>query len=225
MSHFILMLTNNDVTVGNAMAAYESMRDCPLRYVGFKDVGLPVPELKRLAERIRADGREVMLEVVATSEAGELESVQAALEIGVDYLLGGRHVGEALKLLRGAPVRYFPFAGRTAGHPTILEGTMDEIVEDARRLAALPGVHGLDLLAYRFAGKGDPALLTRRVVEAVDVPVIAAGGIGSAARIDAMIATGAWGFTVGSALFQGAFAHRPLPDQVDSIFQIEGVRA
>ena len=70
MSHFILMLTNNDVTVGNAMAAYESMRASPLRYVGFKDVGLPVAELKRLAERIRADGREVMLEVVATSEAG-----------------------------------------------------------------------------------------------------------------------------------------------------------
>ena len=40
-----------------------------------------------------------------------------------------------------------------------------------------------------------------------------------------MIATGAWGFTVGSAIFEGAFAHRLLPDQVDRIFRIEGVTA
>ncbi|WP_038491041.1 nitronate monooxygenase [Janthinobacterium agaricidamnosum] len=225
MSHFILMLTNNDVTVDNALSAYESMRDSQIRYVGFKDIGLPVPELKLLADRIRADGREVMLEVVATSDASEMESVQAALEIGVDYLLGGRHVDETLKLLRGSSVKYYPFAGRTKGHPTILEGTMEEIVEDAKRLASLPGVHGLDLLAYRFSGEGDPAFLTRRVVEAVDVPIIAAGSIDSAARVNAMIDTGAWGFTVGSAIFQGAFVSRLLQAQVNTIFQIDGVKA
>ncbi|CDG82502.1 putative uncharacterized protein [Janthinobacterium agaricidamnosum NBRC 102515 = DSM 9628] len=151
--------------------------------------------------------------------------MQAALEIGVDYLLGGRHVDETLKLLRGSSVKYYPFAGRTKGHPTILEGTMEEIVEDAKRLASLPGVHGLDLLAYRFSGEGDPAFLTRRVVEAVDVPIIAAGSIDSAARVNAMIDTGAWGFTVGSAIFQGAFVSRLLQAQVNTIFQIDGVKA
>ena len=225
MAHFILMLTQHDETVDNAFDAYDSLRDSPVRYVGFKDVGLPVEDLKRLAERIRADGRKVMLEVVATSEATELESVQAALEIGVDYLLGGRHVEEALKLLSGSAVRYFPFAGHTKGHPTILTGTVEEIVEDARRLASLPGVHGLDLLAYRFAGKEAPAELTRRVVDAAGVPVIAAGSIDSAARIQATIDAGAWGFTVGSAIFQRAFADSQLQAQVNSIFQIDGVTA
>lgn len=225
MSHFILMLTQNDETVADAMSAYDSMRDSPIHYVGFKDIGLPVAQLKQLAQRIRADGRKVMLEVVATDRQTELESIRAALDIGVDYLLGGRHVDDALKLLSGSQVQYFPFAGHTVGHPTSLEGTMDEIVEDARRIAALPGVHGLDLLAYRFVGEGDPVELTRRVVEAVGVPVIAAGSIDSVARVQAMNGTGIWGFTVGSAIFQGAFIDRLLAAQVDTIFQIGGVTA
>lgn len=225
MSHFILMLTENDATVSDAIANYGSLRDSPIRYVGFKDIGLPISDLKDLARRIRADGRKVMLEVVATTREAELESIRAALEIGVDYLLGGRHVEDALPLLRGSAVEYFPFAGRTVGHPTVLEGTMDEIVEDARRIASMPGVHGLDLLAYRFAGEGDPAELTRRVVEAVDVPVVAAGSIDRESRVRAMIDAQTWGFTVGSALFQNAFVDRRLSAQIDTIFKIEGVTA
>lgn len=225
MSHFILMLTENDATVANAVATYDSLRGSPIRYVGFKDIGLPVVALKELAQRIRADGRKVMLEVVATSRETELESIEAALDIGVDYLLGGRHVEDALPLLRGAAIKYFPFAGRTVGHPTVLEGTMDEIVADARRIASLPGVHGLDLLAYRFTGEGDPAELTRRVVEAVKIPVIAAGSIDREARVKAMISANTWGFTVGSALFQEAFVDRRLSSQIDRIFEIEGVTA
>ncbi len=225
MSHFILMLTENDATVADAIAAYDSLGRSPIHYVGFKDIGLPVAALKVLAQRIHADGREVMLEVVATSRETELESIKAALEIGVDYLLGGRHVEDALPLLSGSAVQYFPFAGRTVGHPTVLEGTIDEIVADARRIASLPGVHGLDLLAYRLAGKGDPAELTRRVVEAVEIPVIAAGSIDGEARVKAMIAVNTWGFTVGSALFQEAFVDRRLSSQIDRIFKIEGVTA
>jgi hypothetical protein len=217
------MLTHNDATVSDAIAHYDSLRDSPVRYVGFKDVGLPIADLKQLAQRIRADGRQVMLEVVATSREAELESIKASLEIGVDYLLGGRHVEDALPLLRGSAVRYFPFAGHTVGHPTVLEGTMDEIVDDARRIASMPGVHGLDLLAYRFAGDGDPAELTRRVVAAVDVPVIAAGSIDRETRVKAMISAQTWGFTVGSALFQHAFTDRRLSAQIDRIFTIEGV--
>ncbi|OUL85066.1 4-hydroxythreonine-4-phosphate dehydrogenase [Paraburkholderia hospita] len=219
------MLTENDATVSDALANYESLRDSPIRYVGFKDVGLPIAALKQLAQRIRADGRKVMLEVVATSREAELESINAALEIGVDYLLGGRNVEDALLMLRGSAIQYFPFAGRTVGHPTVLEGTMAEIAEDARRIASMPGVHGIDLLAYRFAGEGDPAELTRRVVEAVGIPVIAAGSIDREKRVKAMISANTWGFTVGSALFQNAFVDRRLSAQIDTIFKIEGVTA
>jgi len=223
MCHFILMLTKDDKTVPDARAVYGAIRNSSVRYVGFKDIGLPHEELVELASEIKRDGRTVLLEVVSTTKEAELASVEAARRIGVDYLLGGRHVEDVVKLLKGRAIRYFPFAGKTIGHPTKLVGTMEEIVDDARKLARTPGVHGLDLLAYRF--DGDAPLLAERVVKAVEVPVIVAGSIDTPGRVAAIRQAGAWGFTVGSALFQGAFLTEPLKLQVESILQLEGVKA
>lgn len=223
MSHFIFMLTKDDRTVNDALGVYSSLSNSPLRHVGFKDIGLPLDELKALTGRIKADGKHAMLEVVSTSREAEMRSVEAAVEIGVDYLLGGRHAEDATSLLKGSGIRYFPFAGHTIGHPTRLIGSIDEIVEDAKRLAALPGVDGLDLLAYRFAG--DVEALTRRVARAVSVPVIAAGSIDSAERVKAMRQAGVWAFTVGSAVFDGSFLGDPVPQQIDNILRLNGVVA
>lgn len=223
MAHFILMLTKDDRTVHNAVAVYEEVRGTTLTHVGFKDIGLPLDAMKVLAARIRADGRRVMLEVVSTSRDAELRSTQAAIEIGVDYLLGGRHVFDALPRLAETPIRYFPFCGNTIGHPTRLEGTIDEIVTDARRLTSMRGVHGLDLLSYRFAGNAEE--LTRQVVEAVNVPVLAAGSIDRPERVRAVCNAGVWGFTVGSALFEGKFMENLLEQQIRSLVRIDGVSA
>jgi 2-keto-3-deoxy-6-phosphogluconate aldolase len=204
MSHFIFMLTQNDKTVANALDVYRQIRNTAVQYVGFKDIGLPFDELQRLAKEIKADGKVLMLEVVSQTKDDELRSVQAAIKLGVNYLLGGKQAREVAPMLAKTCIRYFPFACKTVGHPTVLEGTEDEIVEDAKMLSSLPGVHGLDLLAYRYSG--DAAQLTRKVVAAVKVPVIAAGSIDRLARIQEMQSAGAWAFTVGSALFEGAFA-------------------
>ncbi len=223
MSHFILMLTRNDQTVADARAVYQDVRHCDLRYVGFKDIGLAFDELQRLANDIRADGRKVMLEVVSATRESELRSIEAAIELKVDYLLGGRHATEAVKRLKGLPIQYFPFVGHTVGHPTTLTGTIEEIVEDAQRLCAIDGVHGLDLLAYRFSG-GVPEL-TRQVAKAANKPVIAAGSIDRPERVHAMRAAGAWAFTVGSALFDGLFPTNAMKAQIESVLQLEGVTA
>ena len=223
MPHFILMLTRDDRTVPDARAAYEQVRDTGLAYVGFKDIGIPFDDMRALAASIHADDRRVMLEVVSTSREAELRSVQSAIEIGADYVLGGRHVSDALALLRGTQVRYFPFCGTPVGHPTRLEGTIDETVADACRLAVLPGVHGLDLLGYRFAG--DAVELTRRVVEAVGIPVIAAGSIDRLERVRAVCDARVWGFTIGTALFEGKFGGEQLAQQIRSLVGIEGVCA
>ncbi len=211
MIEFIFMLTHSDRTIPNARAVYDEIRDSRLRYVGFKDIGLPVPELRALAEAMRADGREVMLEVVSEDKDDELRSIHAALEIGVDWLLGGTHPDEALEVLAGAgadrPIRYCPFPGRVIGHPSLLRGTIEEIAGDAAALTARPGVHGLDLLAYRY--HGDVPALTAAVRDASAGPVIAAGSVDSLERIETLRRIGVWGFTIGGAIFDGRFDGAP----------------
>ena len=224
MAKFICMLTHKDTTVPNALEAYADIAETGLAYVGFKDIGLPFSDLLRLTEEIHRHGQKVMLEVVSTTRDAESSSIRAGIELGVDYLLGGRHADDAVRLLQGTGIQYFPFCGNTMGHPTTLTGSIQEIVDDARRLAAMPGVHGLDLLAYRF--NGDVEELAQRVMEAVDVPVIAAGSIDRLERIAAMQRAGAWGFTVGSALFDHCFVscspgqEHPLRRQVRSLLQV-----
>ncbi len=221
MLEFIFMLTQNDQTVANARAVYDEIRDSELRYVGFKDIGLPTAQLRDLASAMRADGREVFLEVVSERAEDERRSVEAALEIGVDWLLGGTHPDTALQILDGVGPpgtagrpRYCPFPGRVVGHPSILEGTMDEIATSARELTARPGIHGLDLLAYRWAG--DVPALVRAVVAASAGPIVAAGSVDSAERIQALTDAGAWAFTIGGAIFDRKLPAGPsVREQVD----------
>ena len=65
MPEFIFMLTHEDVTVENAFEVHSEIRDVGLRYVGFKDIGLPFDRLKALTEVMHESGQEVMLEVVS----------------------------------------------------------------------------------------------------------------------------------------------------------------
>ena len=62
MSEFIFMLTRDDVTLSDALARYAEVRRSGLRWVGFKDVGLPFDQLRALADEIHADDRKVALE-------------------------------------------------------------------------------------------------------------------------------------------------------------------
>ena len=217
MPEFIFMLTRNDVTVEDAFDVYDEVRDAGLRYVGFKDVGLPFDRLKALTEAIHEGGQEVMLEVVSEEKEDELRSARAALDLGVDYLLGGTHAGEVTRMISGTGIRYCPFPGRIVGHPSLLRGSIEEISQSAGRLAAMDGMWGLDLLAYRY--DGDVERLVRAVVESVEVPVIAAGSVDSEEKIRALADAGVWGFTVGSAIFEGRFAHNSAStrEQVETV--------
>lgn len=222
MIEFIFMLTHDDVTVPNAIDAYEQVRGTALRYVGFKDIGASESDLAEITRRAHQDGREVMLEVVSTSPLDEIRSVEMAPGIGVDWVLGGTHVTEALAKLAGSGIRYCPFPGTIVGHPSVLTGAIDEIAESARLLSATDGVHGLDLLTYRHPS-ADPAALTRAVVDASAGPVIAAGSVRSEAQIRVLARSGAWAFTIGSALFDGLFPGGPdLAAQIQSVLAEAG---
>src|SRR3954447_26367495 len=136
MINFIFMLTHSDATVPNALKVLEELRDSGLEYVGFKDVGASAEQLGKITDAAHEQGLEVMLEVVSTSAEDERRSLEAAGQIGVDWVLGGTDAPSGAKLL-GGKVRYCPFPGRVVGHPSVLEGTIEEIAEDARRITSL----------------------------------------------------------------------------------------
>jgi hypothetical protein len=215
---FVFMLTHHDRTVDDPAGVYQQVRGSGLRYVGFKDIGATVAQLRDVCDLAHADGLEVMLEVVSTTREEELRSVAAATEIGVDWLLGGTHPEDGLKILNAAATgaggagggrpRYCPFPGTVVDHPSILRGDIAQIAESGRRITALDGVFGLDLLAYRHES-ADAAELTRAVVQAASGPVIAAGSVASTAQITALDQAGAWGFTIGGAIFEGRLPGGP----------------
>ena len=83
-----------------------------------------------------------------------------------------------------------------------LEGTFDEIIDDANNLLA-KGVDGIDLLAFRHK---DGAELAEAYCKAIDKPVVIAGSINSPERIEFINKINPWAFTMGSALFTENFA-------------------
>ena len=172
---------------------------------------------------------QVMLEVVSTSREDELRSVAAACDIGVDWLLGGTHPAEGLGLLAGVPAdrrpRYCPFPGTVVGHPSVLLGEIEEIAASGRQMTAMDGVYGLDLLAYRHQS-ADVGELTRAVVRAAAGPVIAAGSVASAEQIRVLDEAGAWGFTIGGAIFEGQLPGGPsIAGQVAAVLAAAAGRA
>jgi hypothetical protein len=220
--NFIFMLTHNDTTVPLADKVYEGLRGTALRYVGFKDIGATPEELAVVADKAHADGLEVFLEVVSTSQESELASLEAARHIGVDWVMGGTHAEEGVRILAGSPVKYCPFPGRIVGHPSILLGSVAEIAQNARDLTAIDGVFGVDLLAYRHPDE-DPLEVTREVVSASSGPVIVAGSIVTAEQIRQVAAAGAWGFTIGGAIFEGRLPGAPdLAEQINAVLRMEG---
>jgi hypothetical protein len=158
-----------------------------------------------------------MLEVVSTSEDAEIRSISAAGDIGVDWVLGGTHPQRGREILAGTPTRYCPFPGTVEDHPSILKGEIAEIAEHGRGLTATPGIYGLDLLAYRHVS-ADPVALVRSVAAAASGPVIVAGSIASLPQIRDVAAAGAWGFTIGGAIFEAK-----LPGGPDLAGQIKAV--
>ena len=198
----IVMLTHHDLTVPNALELFERLKDKPVTHWGFKDVGLPPEQMKQVVAAMKAAGKQTYLEVVSLSEEEGLRGAGLAVKLGFDVLMGTVFFPSINDYLRDKPIRYYPFPGHVHSHPSILDGTIDEIVAHARQLEA-HGVHGMDLLTYRYTG--DAPRLLREVVKATSVPIVSAGSIATYDRINEVWQAGAWGFTVGSAFFESRF--------------------
>lgn len=201
---FIFMLTRNDRTVEDPLQHLQAALNLGVHHIGFKDVGLPIGQLNNLNATLKAAGITSYLEVVSLDRESEIASAKVAVEIGVDNLLGGTRTDEVLPIIKGSGIQYFPFPGRITGHPSVLEGSIDEIVASAKAITARDGVHGLDLLAYR-SKETAAALLVKAVCDAVTKPVYVAGSIDTPEQIAVVKEAGAAGFTIGTAAFDGKY--------------------
>lgn len=198
----IIMLTHHDVTVKNAAEIFEECKDLPIKFWGFKNVGLPKDEMKALAKAMKDAGKTTFLEVVTYDEASCLDGAQTAIDCGFDCLMGTLYYDSVAKLLKDNNMDYMPFVGKVSGSPSILEGSNEEIIANAKELMA-KGITGFDILAYRHVIDGEK--LAREFCAAVDAKICIAGSISSYERIDTMFDIGPWTFTMGSALFDRKF--------------------
>jgi hypothetical protein len=216
---FVFMLTRNDATVADALALVEIARPLGVRHIGFKDVGADASMLHRLTSAIRESGASPWMEIVSTTREEELRAVELGHDLGVDLLMGGVHVDEALRILEGSAIRYLPFAGAPSGHPTRLGGSAPEVEAQCRAFAA-KGCAGVDILAYR-ATEAEPLDLVaacRRGFLNFGA-VVVAGSVNSPERVAAVRAAGADAFTIGTAAIEGSYAPGagPLAAQLGAI--------
>lgn len=221
---FIFMLTHHDKTVQNCLDVYDSLSGIGLKHVGFKDVGVDKATLKELTRRIKADGCIAYVEVVSQTPETIRQSITASAELGVDRVLGGQDIKLAMDTFKGGGPSYYPFPGKPIGHPTKLGGTAADVEDDCRK-AVTSGCPGVDLLAYR-ATEADPLDLIRAARRGVGDKgyLIVAGSINSPARIKAVASAGADAFTIGSAVFEEAFAQgvKGVRDQCKAVLRATG---
>ncbi len=198
----IVMLTHNDRTVENAYEIFEKCKNSKAEYWGFKEEGLPLEEMKRLYTYMKQCGKTTVLEVVAYTERECMKGAEMAVECGCDILMGTLFFDSVHEYCKKHNLKYMPFVGKVSDRPSILEGTIDEMVTEAKECLK-KGVYGFDLLGYRY--QDDAEALIYRFIAQVDAPVCIAGSVNSYSRLDAVGQSGAWAFTIGGAFFENCF--------------------
>lgn len=209
----IVMLTYDDQTVLNAREIFEQCSSTRAEYFGFKEEPLPPAQMKELYDIMRKAGKKTVLEVVAYDEKKCLEGAELAVMCGCDMLMGTMYFDSVAELCKKNGLKYLPFVGEVVGRPSVLGGTIDGMIAEARALTA-KGVDGFDLLGYRFTE--DASELIERFVAETELPVVIAGSINSCERLDEIKRVSPWGFTIGSAFFENKFGDS-FAAQVDEV--------
>lgn len=199
----IVMLTHNDKTIENACEVFEKCKNSKADFWGFKEIGLSEEQMKKLFAEMKSCGKTTFLEVVAYTESECLEGAKTAAKCGCDVLMGTRFFDSVNDFCKTKGIRYMPFVGNVYGRPSVLEGTADEMISEAKEYLA-KGVYGIDFLGYRLKD-GDAAALNKAFVEAIDAPVCIAGSINTFERLDEIKKLAPWGFTVGGAFTENLF--------------------
>ena len=201
--NLIVMLTHNDKTVLNAYDIFEKCKNSKAKFSGFKEEPLPLDEMKRLYSYMKSMGKTTFLEVIAYDEQNGLKGAKMALECGVDILMGTVFYDSINNLCKENNLKYMPFVGQVSERPSILEGDIDDMIQEAN-IYISKGAYGIDLLGYRYIS-GNPIELNKKIVEKINAPVCIAGSINSYQRLDEIKEANPWSFTIGGAFFENKF--------------------
>jgi len=216
--NLITMLTYTDKTVSNALEIFTQCKELPVAYWGFKNVGLPVEKMKELAFAMKEANKSTFLEVVTYDENSCLEAAKLALECQFDYFTGSIYFESVHNLLKNHLIKYFPFCGKIIGSPSVLKGSIEEIIREAQKLEE-KGIDGFDLLGYRYK-QGNTEELIRIFLRKIRVPIILAGSINSFERLDKVKELNPWAFTIGSAFFDKKFVKGGLvKEQISKVIE------
>lgn len=199
----IIMLTHNDQTIENADKIFNECRDLPVKYWGFKNIGISENKMCKLLHDMQNAKKKTFLEVVTYTEKSCLESAKFACEHKFDYLLGTQFYPSVWEYLRNKPIQYYPFVGNVSGNPSVLSGNSGDMLKQINAFC-MDGIPGIDLLAYRY-DQGSPSKLAKKIVSCSKLNTIIAGSIDSIDRIKFVKDINPWGFTMGSALVNQKF--------------------
>jgi len=208
--NLIFMLTHKDRTVENCLDVLDQALTLGMTHVGFKDIGVSQDVQAEINRRIKAAGARSYLEVVSETPQACLASARAAVELGVDCLLGGTDIDAIGAVIEqsvtgGSHIGYYPFVGFPTGHPTRLGGRPEDVAQHCREYMRR-GAAGVDLLAYR-ATDADPVDLVRAARKALPKgELIVAGSINGPDQVHLMAELGVDAITIGTAILEGSFA-------------------
>lgn len=213
----IVMLTWHDKTVEDAIEVFRAAKDAPAKYWGFKEVGLPEDKMTELVKMMKAEGKKTFLEVVAYTEEECIEGAKIGVRCGFDCLMGTMYFDSVKAITDEAGMEYMPFIGQISGRPSVLEGTIEGMIDEANTLIEEKGLIGFDLLGYRYTG--DAVKLNSEFVKNVKGRVCLAGSVASFQRLDEVKSTGAWAFTIGGAFFEKKFGEGDFKQQITTVVE------
>jgi len=209
----IVMLTYNDRTVENVYRIFEECKDAKANFWGIKEEGISLKQMKNLYAYMKKCGKITVLEVAAYTEEKCMSGAKMALECGCDILMGTTFFDSVNELCRENGLKYMPFVGNVTNRPSILEGRVEDMIDEANKYLE-KGVYGFDLLGYRYTG--DAVALNKKFVSQINAPVCLAGNINSYIRLDEVKALGPWAFTIGGAFFENKFGETHI-EQIDKV--------
>jgi hypothetical protein len=210
----IVMLTHNDRTVEHAFQVFDQCKHARAAVWGFKEEGLPFAQMKDLFSHMKACGKTTALEVVAYTEAECRKGAELAAACGCDILMGTVFSDSINEFCKQAALKYMPFVGAISGRPSVLTGTLDGMLKEARRYLE-KGVYGIDLLGYHYTG--DAPALNKGFISQISAPVCLAGSINSYRRLDEVKDAAPRFFTIGSGFFEQKFGGG-FQEQIDKVW-------